>query len=140
MSSENVELAKRINALFNSRQFEAMFECFSRDIVWRDLMHAPDAPEAVQGIDAVREIQRQWDAAFEDLVADVEEFIDAGDFVVMVSHWRAKGRSSDVDVDIRAAEVAEFEDGKLVRITLGYPDKDAALEAARRSSRPVEER
>lgn len=61
----------------------------------------------------------------------MEEFIDAGDFVVMVSHWRGKGRSSDIDVGLRVAEVAQFKDGKLVRITLGYPNKQAALEAAR---------
>jgi ketosteroid isomerase-like protein len=129
MSHANVEIIKRGTASLNARDHDGALADFHPDVEWRDLMHAPDVPERVQGVAAVRAIMEQWDEAFDEFTANVEEYIDVGDRVVCVTHWHAKGKGSGVAVDLRAADVYEFEDGKIVRVTQGYADKDAALEA-----------
>lgn len=129
MSQENVEAMKRANAAFNSGDREGALAIFHRDIEWRDLDHAPDTPESVLGIAAVRAIWSQWDEAFDEFTAVVEEYVDAGDSVVCATHWVAKGQGSGAAVDLHGAEVYAFENGKIIRATLGYPDMETALEA-----------
>jgi ketosteroid isomerase-like protein len=129
MSQEKVELVRRFNAMFNRGERKSLWTDFDPDIEWRDLMHAPDTPERVCGVPAVRAMVEQWDRAFEDFTAEIKEIIEVGDCVVTVTHWRGTGKSSDVATDLHAAEVAEFKEGKIVRVTVGYPDKRTALAA-----------
>jgi ketosteroid isomerase-like protein len=130
MSQENVEVVRRVNAAFNRGDLDRVFAHYSPAVEWHDLQHAPDAPERVQGLPALRAILDQWEQDFDDFSADIEEFTDAGDFVVAVTRWRAKGRGSGLSLDLHAADVYELSEGKIVKVTLGYPpDKHAALKA-----------
>jgi hypothetical protein len=40
-------------------------------------MHAPDSPERVRAVAALRAIWDQWEAAFDEFSAEIEEYIDA---------------------------------------------------------------
>jgi hypothetical protein len=55
--------------------------------------------------------------------------VDAGDAIVCVTRWHALGTGSGLAVDQTFAEVYEFEDGQIVRATLGYPSRADALQA-----------
>jgi ketosteroid isomerase-like protein len=129
MSRENVDTVKRSNAALNSGDYDGALDAFHRDVEWRDIMHAPDVPESVRGVSAVRALLQQWLTAFDEFTMEIEEYIDAGDSVVCVTHSHAKGTASGLEIDMHAAEVYEFGDGQIVRVTLGYPDKGAALNA-----------
>ena len=129
MSQENVETVRRSNAAFNRGDRDGTFADYHPDVEWRDLQHAPDASESVRGIASVYAIWDQWATPFGEFTADVEEYVDAGEFVVAVTRWRATGGASGVTVDQHTADLYTFKDGKIVRVTLGYPDKDAALGA-----------
>jgi ketosteroid isomerase-like protein len=115
MSQENVEVCKRGNALFNTGDRDGALSDFHPDVEWRDLDHAPDALESVRGVAAVRAIWDQWNEAFDEFTAETAEYIDVGDCVVCVTHWRATGKASAVAVDLHRAEVYEFENGRIVR-------------------------
>jgi ketosteroid isomerase-like protein len=129
VSQENVEIVRRLNAAFNSGDRGAALAYCHPDVDWRDLQHAPDAPERLRGLDAVFAYMDQWEDAFDDFTAEVEEYIDAGACVLTVTHWRAKGKDSGLAIDLHTVDVVEFEGGKIVRITLGYATKDEALKA-----------
>jgi hypothetical protein len=129
MSQENVEIVRRANRAFNSGDREGALADYHPDVEWRDLDHAPDTPECVRGVAALRGLMDQWDEPFEEFRAEIEEYIDAGDCVVAVTHWRGKGKGSGLIVDQHTADVFEFADGKIVRVTLAYSDKSAALKA-----------
>ena len=129
MSQENVEIVRRSNAAFNRRDRQGGLADYHPEIEWRDLQPPPDAPECLTGISAVREYWDLWMDAFGEMTAEIEEYIDVGDHVVAVTHWYAKGEGSGVVTDVRAVDVYEFADGKIVRATIGYPDKAEALKA-----------
>ncbi|GAC1434238.1 MAG: hypothetical protein NVSMB51_00950 [Solirubrobacteraceae bacterium] len=129
MSQENVETLKRTFASFNDRDRDGALAGFHPDVEWRDLDHAPDAPERVRGVAAMGALWDQFEEAFDEFAAETEEYTDVGDCVVCVTHWRAKGKGSGVPIGLRSADVYEFEDGAIIRVTLGYADKQAALEA-----------
>ena len=99
----------------------------------RDLLKGPDQPTVVTGIEAMRQVWALWIEAFDELSADVQEFIDAKNAVVCAVHWHGRGKTSGMNIDVDQFDVFEFADGKIVRATLGYRSKAEALEAVGRT-------
>ena len=126
---DNVEIAKRANAAFNAGEFEASLEVFAPDAELVDLANAPDQQSAIKGRDAIREAWDLWEAAFDRLRAEVEEYSGFGDFVICASHWVGEGKGSGISIDVRQFDLYEFRDGKVVAATLGFKSKREALEA-----------
>jgi ketosteroid isomerase-like protein len=92
-----------------------------------DLAGGPEAP-ARQGHDALREWVKTMDEIWEDGRHEPEEFIDAGDFVVVALRVRARRRDIQVPFDMPLFHVFEMRDGRIQRGT-AYLDKAEALEA-----------
>ena len=81
------------------------------------------------GFDAMRSDWERWASAFEELEVTAEEFIDAGDRVLVTAYHRGRGRGSGVEVDTRFYELYTLRDGKVVRVD-EFTDRPDALEAA----------
>jgi len=79
------------------------------------------------------EIERVFEN--EDLAAwdlrrlDPEEFIDAGDSVVVLVHEYRRGRGSGIEVEAETAMVLKVREGRVVRMQ-GYMDRGLALRTA----------
>jgi len=67
--------------------------------------------------------------AYDDVRVEPEEFIDAGDDVIVIARIKGTGRASGVDVDWRQGYIWTIRDGKGVRFRW-FSDPDQALEAA----------
>jgi ketosteroid isomerase-like protein len=130
MSHENVEKVRIANAAFNRGDMDSAFEFYAADAEVRDLLNGPDQPSVVKGTAAIRKTLALWFAAFDELHAEVDEYIDAGDAVVCAAHWIGHGKSSGISIDVHQFDVYEFRDAKVVRATLGYRSRAEALEAA----------
>ena len=128
MSQENVDKVMRGFSLYNEGDREYFDEFFHPDVVWRDLDHAPDLPEVTRGIAELRALAKQWEQAFDGFRGEVRDCIDVEDSVLCVTCWRGEGKGSGLTMELNRAEVWEFENGKIIRVTV-YPDKAAALEA-----------
>jgi ketosteroid isomerase-like protein len=131
VSRENVEFVRRVYAL-ETGDIEGLIELYHEDAEWRDLQHAPDTPEVVRGKAAILALWTQWTDVFDEFTVEVYEYIDAHPWVICDSHWRGSGRESDLAIDLRSADAVEVRDGKIARVTLGYPDVATALEAVAR--------
>jgi ketosteroid isomerase-like protein len=129
MSEENVEIVKRGNAAFNAHDLEAWATFLDPEFEFVDHMGAV-GEEAGTGLHGFRRLVQGWLETFPDFRAATEEFIDAGDRVVCVTHWQGTGAGSGLPYHQRAAEVYTLRNGLVVRAELGFPDKAAALEAA----------
>jgi ketosteroid isomerase-like protein len=97
VSQENVEPLRRANASFNSRDRDSAYAWLHPDVEWRDLPRAVDSPERLRGIPAVLAPWDLWEDVFDEFTAEIEEYIDAGDCVLAVAHWRAKGKNSGLE-------------------------------------------
>ena len=94
------------------------------DIVWNPVEEASG-----RGHDAVRASLARWKDAWDEYDVTHEEFVDAGDRVVVMLHLRGRGRGSGVEIDARFFDVYTIRDGKIVRMD-EFTVRSAALEAA----------
>ena len=58
-----------------------------------------------------------------------EEFLDAGDRVLVTAYFRGRGRGSGIDIDTCFYEVYTLRDGRVVRVD-EFTKRADALEAA----------
>jgi ketosteroid isomerase-like protein len=127
MSQENVEVVRRLNAMFNSGELEAVLDFVDPDFEW--VPAVSDLP-AVKGRENVKRFfQDQVLGRFDQLRAEPEEFFDAGDTVVMIVHLQGSMRGGEANVDYRLAQLWTFDGGIAVRAE-GYLERQEALRAA----------
>jgi uncharacterized protein len=94
-------------------------------------------PEVVASVPArghkeVAGYLRGWLASWDAYQPDPEEFVEAGDQVVVMIHLRARGKGSRFEIEERMADIFTVEEGKIVRFRF-YVDRGVALESASRA-------
>ena len=129
MSQENVETVRRANAFFHAGDLDALIDLYHPDAEWRDLQHPPDTPETVHGRTAILALWTDWLELFDDTKVEIHEYIDAHPWVICPTRWWGTGRQSGATIDLRATDAYEVNEGRIVRVVLGYADTAAALEA-----------
>ena|SRR5437899_10117548 len=92
MSPENVEIVQRRCEAFDRGDFETSLADLDPDIDY-DLRHFPDG-RVYHGHDGVREAFRRWLGTWEDYRQQRDEFIDAGDEVVVAVREHSRGKGS----------------------------------------------
>jgi ketosteroid isomerase-like protein len=109
-----------------------MLALCAEDIQMEDLHPAPDMPPVARGKDQVRRLFAGWVDAFDEFSAEIEEYFEVDDaHVGAVVRYRGTQRGG-LEVDFRAVDLWEVRDGKLVSGTIGFPDRDAAVQAVAR--------
>jgi uncharacterized protein len=116
MSQENVEIVRRAYEAFNRHDWDATLEAVDPDIEWNQITQFPDRA-VYRGRKEMRD--RFWNEQlveqFGDFRIEVEEFVDAGDHVVMLGYIVAHGSASGVPIRLRVVNVLEIRNGKVVR-------------------------
>jgi ketosteroid isomerase-like protein len=133
MSRENVEVVRRAFEAFNRGGPEALISggFWSPEIVWDTTPSGIPGLGVYRGYDEVRSaFEDDWFTAFpfEEWELAVEELIDHGDQVIVLSRQRGRGASSGVAVELEQAHVFTLRGGKIVRFD-SYLDRRKALEA-----------
>ena len=126
MSRENVELVRTVYEGWAQGDFRAGSDLFAPDFEWKQ---SPDAVEpgshrgAAIGT-ALRQLFEVWDG----YRIEAEEYVDAGEAVVVVCRARGTARGSGMTLDQRVVLVWRARDGKLIG-TEQFRNRTAALEA-----------
>jgi ketosteroid isomerase-like protein len=128
MSEEAVDHTRRgfeaYRHAYASGDFEGLREFIHPDFEWhiaQDLV--------ARGLEGMEAASRSWQEAFEWWDLETEDFIDAGDSVVVAIRARGQTRSSGVIVEDRYYHVCTIRDGKLWRIR-HFGDRREAAHAA----------
>jgi uncharacterized protein len=128
MSAENVEVVRKLVAAYDRGELEAAAELLDSDF---EMVQLPEHPEAgtYRGRDAARESIEAWTGSFEDFHSEYEEFIDAGDSVVVVVHEHGRGRGSGIELDHRYGMLVTLRAGRVRRLEW-FDSREDALRAA----------
>jgi ketosteroid isomerase-like protein len=90
----------------------------------------PDVVAAVppKGHSEVASYLRGWLDSWDKYAPRPEEFVEAGDQVVVLVELSARGRNSRFEIEEETADVFRFADGKIVQLRL-YVDRTVAQRA-----------
>jgi ketosteroid isomerase-like protein len=120
MSQENVEVVRRLNEIMDREGVGRVFDTaiaeglFDDDLEWIEDPTGPDSG-TYTGLSAVRSLVEDRLEAFH-IDQQTERLVDAGDDVVALVRWRARGQTSGAEAEMRLAMVNSLRDGKIVRV------------------------
>ncbi len=116
---------------FNEGGVEAILERLAPEFQGvRDRESSPDR-ETRFGKEGIKQLFDSYMEAFDVLRLEPEEFIDAGDQIVVSLHQRIRGKGSGAEVVGHIAHVWTMVGGAAVRLRV-FGDKEGALKALRR--------
>ena len=112
MSRENVEIVRRMYWLASRGDLEGLGALVAGDIECFPASDEPDS-EPFRGREAFIEYARGWLEAFDQYVVEPNEYLDLGEYVVVVGRVSARGRASGVEAADEDAWVYRFRGGQL---------------------------
>ena len=120
-----MEVVRRFTEAYRSRDFDAALRNLAPEIHYEVGQELPARhPDAVLGI------WERWEREWEAVEILPNEYVDAGDRVVVDMRYRARGRGSGIEVDDHLFEVHTLRGGKIVS-KVEFKTRSEALQAAR---------
>jgi ketosteroid isomerase-like protein len=129
MFQEDVERLRGAYQAFNEGGVEAFLERLAPEFQVRDRESSPDR-ETRHGKEGIKQLFASYMEAFDALRLEPNEFIDAGDQIVVCLHQRVRGKGSGAEVAGPLAHVWTVRGAEVLRLRI-FKDKDSALEALR---------
>jgi ketosteroid isomerase-like protein len=130
MSEENVNTVREAFEAFLSGDQEKTAKLIDPDVEFHGTVGGLQEGQVAHGQSEIdREFEEVDLEAWEERRLEAEEYIDAGNDVVVLLHEYRRGRGSGVELEVDTAVVVAVSGGRVVRIQ-GYMDRDAALAAA----------
>jgi ketosteroid isomerase-like protein len=129
MSPEsNLDVVHRFVDAFNRRDVDLVVADLYPDAELHEWPEAPGA-QSYRGPDGFRRALEVWFDAWEWMEVVVKATEEVDERILVTLHQRAKGKGSEVEVEIESYNVYTFDDGKVTRMEL-FLNRDDALEAA----------
>jgi ketosteroid isomerase-like protein len=128
MPNDNIEIVRRGYEAMNESGIEAALELFDPDV---ELDFSPEVspePQTLRGHDAIRRWFEALAEVMEEVRIEPDEFINAGDRVVVPVRLIGTGRGSGIEAVQRVTQVWTIRDGRAVRMD-AYAEKASALAA-----------
>jgi uncharacterized protein len=128
MAKQRLDLLRNFYDAMNRDDTEAILGLCDEKV---EVYLSPEVVAAVppRGHKDVESYLRGWFESWHAYSPEPEEFIEAGDKVVVMVHLRARGKGSRFEIQERMADVFTFDNGKIVRFRF-YVDRDVALQSA----------
>jgi ketosteroid isomerase-like protein len=128
MAPENVEIVRGIYDRWGRGDFRAGVDLYDANVV---LVLRPEFPDAgvYSGLDEIQKYMHNFLGDLENVAISGEEFLDAGDSVVVRVNQRATGPKSGATAAIRYYQVWSFRGDSVIRIE-SIRERTDALAAA----------
>jgi ketosteroid isomerase-like protein len=128
MSEQNVEIVRQMYDAANRGDFAGAASYFHPEVEFHTYAQSPEAG-VYRGKEAVVSYNESLFEQFETTRFELEELVDAGDRVVVVTTQHAVPKGGEQEMSVHFAEVWAIRDGLIVE-RRSYSTKDEALEAA----------
>jgi ketosteroid isomerase-like protein len=128
MSQENVEMVRRTYEAANQGDYDSAESYIHPEIEFHTYAQSPEAG-VYRGKEAVRRYNEGLFERFESTRFEIEELLDAGDQVVVVTTQCAVPKGGEQEMTVRVVEVWTIREGMLAE-RCSYSTREEALEAA----------
>jgi ketosteroid isomerase-like protein len=132
MSQENVEALRGLYGEWAKGNLWALRDIADPQIEWEwspNLASLSGGPRVYRGLDEIGAATLEFLAAWDQYWMTAEDFIEAGDQIVVFMRLHARAGSTDRAVEQRSTAVWTLRNGRAVRVRY-YDDRAEAMEAA----------
>ena len=129
MSQENVEIALAAADAWNRGDREAWLALWDEEAEFYPLRAQLEGGERYRGREGLTRFIAQMTEEWQDVRFEIQETRDAGEHVVGIGRFRARGRASGVDLDVPLGVVTTVRGDKIVYLRM-FSEPAQALEAA----------
>ena len=134
MASRNRAVAEQLTGLMNTRETRPT-HLFDPDIEWYWGAAMP-GPTIFRGHEELTNGLDTWIESWEELVVEPLEFIEDGDYVLVLTRYRMRGAGSGVYLEAPVAHLHQFTDDGLVRRWWMFGDAEKARRRFLAGDRP----
>jgi ketosteroid isomerase-like protein len=131
MSQENVDALRRLYGEWTKGNLWALRDIADPNIEWEwspNLASLSGGPRIYRGLDEIGAATLEFLAVWDHYWMTAEDFIEAGDKVVVLMRVHARAASADSALEQRSTAVWTLRNGRAVRVRY-YDDRAEALEA-----------
>jgi len=131
MSEDNVDAMRKVYEAMARGDFWAAGKVFDPEIEWSwsSSMSGLTGVGTYHGIEGVEAATRDVFKAWDMFRQDAEEFIEAGDDVVVVARMHGRLKGSEQEIEATAGHLWTFRDSRVIRFR-AFETLSEALEAA----------
>ncbi len=126
--SDKAALVRRFADAFNRLDLDLVVSQLDPEVELHEWPTAPGA-QTYHGHGGVRQALSSWFESWQWMQIEILDIVEVDDRSLVTAHQRAKGKGSQVEVEIRSFMVYTFKAGKVVRIQL-FTEREPALRAA----------
>jgi len=126
--TDNVEIMRRGYEAFAARGVDGFLEFIHPEF---ELVTPPGLalePQTYRGHEGVRRYFDSFYEAVDEIRMEPDDFIPAGDKVIVPFRLTTRGRTSGIEASMHAVQVCQIRDGKAFRFDI-YPTVEEALAA-----------
>src|ERR1041385_8228877 len=122
---ETISTLRAAYAAFNRGNLDAAVESLDASIEWSEPAEFPGGG-TYHGRDAAKRYLTQSRAAWAEVISEPEQFIPAGNRIVVFVHARVRPHNGSEWQEVRLADVYTFRDGRAVEMR-AFTDRQEAL-------------
>lgn len=113
--SHNIQAVKELYDLFASKDFEQIKPLFHKKIKWNQMKGFPNGGEYVGADEIFSHVFKDFKEEWTDWKADVQEFLDAGDDVIVVGKYKGTFKKSGKQLEADFIHRYTFQQGVITK-------------------------
>ena len=130
MASENAALLRPIYEEWGRGNWRPYFEIYDPEMEWGWSDEFPGLGGVFRDHRNPNPRLHAWLSGWEDWRAEADEYLELGDYVVVLATYHGRGKGSGVEIHQEGAHVFKLRDGKVVRLEV-FASRERALESVR---------
>jgi uncharacterized protein len=130
MSPRNADLLRPIYEEWKRGNWRPFFDVYDPHMEWGWSSEFLDLGRVFEDRRNPNPRLLAWLSEWEEWRAVAEEYVEMGDYVVVLARYRGRGRGSGIEISQEGAHVFKLRDGKVVRLEI-FASREKALEEVR---------
>ena len=127
MSSRNAELLRPIYEEWGRGNWKPFFDIYDPQMEWGWSSEFLGLGGVFHDTRNPNPRLRAWLNEWEEWRAEAEEYVEMGDYVVVLATYHGRGRGSGIEISQEGAHVFKLRDDKVVRLEI-FASREKALE------------
>jgi uncharacterized protein len=130
MTPRNADLVRPIYEEWGRGNWRRRFDVYDPHMKWGWSDEFPGLGGVYEDHEDPNPRLRAWLNGWEDWRAEADDFLEIGDYVVVLASYHGRGKGSGVEIRQEGAHVFKLRDGKVIRLEI-FATRAKAIESVR---------